>query len=371
MEVATPNRYSPFRYSPFALSALEMRHRVDRLGALADLEMQLRRGHVAALARLRDRLAALHLLAVLDGDLAVMGVGRDVAVVVPDEDELAVALHVRAGVGDGAVLGGLDRRALGQGDVDALVPARAAETVDDPALRRPAEADRRGGSGRRRLRGDAAGLRDLGLRHLGLGLRGLLLDRLGRLRRGLLPGLLLRLRFCRVLLRLGRLCGQLLRLGLRGLLLRLGRLRLAFRALDELRLRLRRLRGGGTRRSGRTDAVDRNDDPLAGRDLRRVLEVVRRQDRGRRHIVAARQRVEALAGLDRNGGTALRRPAAGTGGDRGRRRRHRLRGGGGRGRAIVGRSGGGLRHRGRWRQGPALDGTAVVTADAAGHRRLA
>src|SRR5215207_6689768 len=312
------------------LPALEMRHRVDRLGALADLEMQLRRGHVAALARLRDRLAALYLLAVLHGDLAVMSVGRDVAVVVPDEDELAVALHVRARIGDGAVLGGLDRRAFGQGDVDALVRARAAEAGDDPALRRPAEADRRGGSQRCGLRGDAAGLRDLGLRHLGLGLRRLLLGRLARLRRGLLRDLLLRL----------RLCGLLLRLGLCGLLLRLGRLRLAFRALDELRLRLRRLRGSGTRLKGRADAVDRNDDPLAGRDLRRVLEVVRRQDRGRRHIVAARQRVEAIAGLDRNGGTALRRPAAGTGGDRGRRRRYRFRRGGGRGRTIVGRSGG-------------------------------
>src|SRR5215217_2911840 len=222
MEVATPNRYSPFRYSPFALSALEMRHRVDRLGALADHEMQLRRGHVAALARLRDRLAALHLLAVLDGDLAVMGVGRDVAVVMPDEDELAVALHVRARVGDGAVLGCLDRRALGQGDVDALVRARAAEAGDDPALRRPAEADRRRGSRRYGLRGDAAGLRDLGLRHLGLGLRGL--GRLDRLRRGLLRDLL-RLRLRGLLLRLG-LCGLLQRLGLCSLLLRLGRLRL-------------------------------------------------------------------------------------------------------------------------------------------------
>src|SRR5215213_3477093 len=188
MEVATPNRYSPVREKGGFLPALEMRHRVDRLGALADLEMQLRRGHVAALARLRDRLAALYLLAVLHGDLAVMSVGRDVAVVVPDEDELAVALYVRARVGDGAVLGGLDRRALGQGDVDALVRARAAEAGDDPALRRPAEADRRGGSGRRGLRGDAAGLRDLALRHLGLGL--CRLDRLGRLRRGLLRDLL-------------------------------------------------------------------------------------------------------------------------------------------------------------------------------------
>ena len=116
--------------------------------------------------------AALHLLAVLHVDLAVVGVGRDIAVVVADQHELAVALHLAAGIGDRAVLGRLHRRSLGHGDVDALVAARAAEAGDDAALGRPAEADRlRGGGGRGggiggRLRGDARGLLRLLCRRL-------------------------------------------------------------------------------------------------------------------------------------------------------------------------------------------------------------
>src|SRR6185436_18697880 len=71
--------------------AREMGDRVDRGLALADLEMELRRGNVAGLAGGGDDLAALHLLAALHAERAVMGVGRDVAVVMPDEDEVAVA----------------------------------------------------------------------------------------------------------------------------------------------------------------------------------------------------------------------------------------------------------------------------------------
>ncbi len=41
----------------------QMRHRVDRGGALADLEVELGRGHVARGAGLGDGLAALDLLA--------------------------------------------------------------------------------------------------------------------------------------------------------------------------------------------------------------------------------------------------------------------------------------------------------------------
>ena len=97
-------------------------------------------------------------LAALHAELAVMGVGRDVAVVVPDQDEVAVALHLAARIGDGAGLGGLHGRAFRDGDVDALVAAIGAEAGDDAAAGRPAE-----------IAGEPLARRLLGLRSGGLG----------------------------------------------------------------------------------------------------------------------------------------------------------------------------------------------------------
>src|SRR4051812_43984165 len=116
-----------------------MLHWVDRLRPLADLEVELRRCHVAGLAGGRDHLAALDLLAALHVERAVMGVSRDIAVLVLDEDEIAVALHLAARISHGACLGSLDRRALWNGDIDAFVAAIGAETGDDAAASRPAE----------------------------------------------------------------------------------------------------------------------------------------------------------------------------------------------------------------------------------------
>src|SRR5207237_861219 len=62
----------------------EVRHRVDRGRTLPDLEVELRRGHVASLAGLRHHLTAGDLLAALHLDLAVMSIGRDETVLVPD-----------------------------------------------------------------------------------------------------------------------------------------------------------------------------------------------------------------------------------------------------------------------------------------------
>ena len=49
-----------------------------------------------------------------------MGIGGDVAVAVLDEDEIAVAFQV-AGIGDGAVGGGVNGRAHICGDIDAVI----------------------------------------------------------------------------------------------------------------------------------------------------------------------------------------------------------------------------------------------------------
>src|ERR1700733_3180001 len=113
--------------------------------------MQLRRTDVAGLSGLADHLTALDHLAALDVELAVVGVSRDEAVGMADQDQVAVTLELAARVGDRAVFGGPDRGAFGNGDVDAVVAA-GLEALNDAAARGPAEFGR--GSGVGRLAGD-------------------------------------------------------------------------------------------------------------------------------------------------------------------------------------------------------------------------
>ena len=97
-----------------------------------------------------DGLAAAHRVAALHHDVAVVGVGRDPAVGVADEDEVAVAGEFVAGVDHGAGLGGLDRRAFRHREVDAVVALAVrlgAEAGDDAAAHRPAERLAVGGGG--------------------------------------------------------------------------------------------------------------------------------------------------------------------------------------------------------------------------------
>ena len=105
-------------------TAAEILRRIDRRRALADLEVQLRRVDVAGLAGLGDHLAALDGVAALDHQLAGMGIGGDEAVGVADQHQIAVALELVAGIGDDAVLGGLDRRAFRHREIDAVVLLR-------------------------------------------------------------------------------------------------------------------------------------------------------------------------------------------------------------------------------------------------------
>src|ERR1700694_4656524 len=70
---------------------------------------------------MRDHLAAFHRLAALDQDIAGMGVGGDEAVGGAHQHQVAVALELAAGIGDDAVFGRFDRRALGHRQVDAVV----------------------------------------------------------------------------------------------------------------------------------------------------------------------------------------------------------------------------------------------------------
>src|SRR5262245_43815704 len=133
------------------LAAREVLRRVDRCRALAHLEVQLRARHIAGGAGLADHLAALDGLALLHGELARMRIGGDEAVRVPHQHQVAVALELVARIGDDALLGGLDRRALRHRDIDAVVllaVALRAEAGDHAALHGPAEARRSASAGR-------------------------------------------------------------------------------------------------------------------------------------------------------------------------------------------------------------------------------
>ena len=128
-------------------SARQMLHRIDGRRALSDLEMQLRRGHVSGLAGLGDHLPALDRVAALHHHFAGMRIGRHETVGVTDQNQIAVALELVAGIGDDAVVGGLDRRAFRQREIDAVIllaGGLGSEAGDDAAACGPAET---GGAG--------------------------------------------------------------------------------------------------------------------------------------------------------------------------------------------------------------------------------
>src|SRR5215813_5734923 len=79
-----------------SLRPVEELKRVDGLRALADLEVELRRPHLPRLTRFGNHLATLDGVPALHQQLTRMGIGGDVAVGVPDQDEIAVALELVA-----------------------------------------------------------------------------------------------------------------------------------------------------------------------------------------------------------------------------------------------------------------------------------
>ena len=212
-----------------------------------------------------------------------MSVSRHEAVRVTDQHEIAVAFEFVAGIGDDAVVGGLDRRAFRHRQIDAVVLRAVrlgAEAGDDAALYRPAE----------RLHG-AGGLGGLG----------------GGFRR---------------LLRLGRRHASALRRNGRDLLARndagLGQLRrrqIRLTRYDRTRNRsdsgdLRRgdTRGRGLRRGLRY--VARDDQTLARLDIGGVTDAVGLQQRGERHAMLARDGFGGFAMTDGDGRTAVPGPGA-------------------------------------------------------------
>ena len=77
-----------------------------------------------------------------------MRIGGDETVAVAHQHQIAVALELVAGISDDTVFRGLDRRAFGHGEVDAVVLQAVrlrAEAGDDPAAHRPSERRQRAG----------------------------------------------------------------------------------------------------------------------------------------------------------------------------------------------------------------------------------
>src|SRR5690242_15696634 len=124
------------------LSSVQILRRIDRGRAFTDFKMQLRRGDIPGLTGVPDHLAALHRLAAFDQNVAGMRIGGDEAIGVADEDQIAIALQLTAGIGNHAVLCGLDRGALRHGEIDPVILDAIrlrSERRDHAAAYRPAE----------------------------------------------------------------------------------------------------------------------------------------------------------------------------------------------------------------------------------------
>src|SRR5262249_11905916 len=116
---------------------------IDWPRALAQLEMHLRLADRAGRAGLGDDLTAAHLVAALHQDLLIVCVGRHPVIGMADQNEIAVALELVAGVRDHAILSRHHRGSLRHGEVDAVIVAAiglGAEARDHASLHRPAEA---------------------------------------------------------------------------------------------------------------------------------------------------------------------------------------------------------------------------------------
>ena len=85
---------------------------------------QLRLTDAAGIADFRDHLAALDRVAAFDSHRLEMRVGRNQAVRMLDQHEIAVAADLVAGIGDGAAFDRAYRGATGRCDIDAGVLKR-------------------------------------------------------------------------------------------------------------------------------------------------------------------------------------------------------------------------------------------------------
>src|SRR4029077_14434660 len=87
----------------------------------ATLELAVRLAAVAARAAPRNPLTAPDLFAALDEYRVAMGISRDPAIGMLDENEIAVPAQLVSGISDDAGVDGLHCRAARCGDIDAVI----------------------------------------------------------------------------------------------------------------------------------------------------------------------------------------------------------------------------------------------------------
>src|ERR1700733_10436589 len=104
--------------------------------------MQLRAVDVACGAREADHLALFDMISPIDADALRMRIGRDVTVVVPDQDQIAVAFELVARIGDGSAGGRMNRLAQFRRNIDSVVALAVSDTAEgrnDSSRERPDE----------------------------------------------------------------------------------------------------------------------------------------------------------------------------------------------------------------------------------------
>src|SRR5487761_2387570 len=97
---------------------------IDRRCPLAQFKVQLRRGDIAGLSGFGDYLTTRHCLSALDFERAIVGVGGDETIWMADQNQIAIALQLIAGISNDTTIDGMNRSAIGHGDIDAVILAR-------------------------------------------------------------------------------------------------------------------------------------------------------------------------------------------------------------------------------------------------------
>ena len=95
--------------------------RIDRAVAAAQFKMQLRPAHIAGPAHPGNNLATPHDVTTLHKDDRAVRIGRHPAAGMLDQNQIAKALQLIAGIGDNAVFGGPDRGTFPRRDIDSVI----------------------------------------------------------------------------------------------------------------------------------------------------------------------------------------------------------------------------------------------------------
>ena len=118
---------------------------VNRFFAGADFEVQLGFINAAGIADCGNLFAFDNLLPFFDQKLLVVGICRNPAVIMADENKVAETFQFVSGINHGASVGCFDRSSFGRADVDAIIVAAFADCAvfgNNRPFNRPGELSR-------------------------------------------------------------------------------------------------------------------------------------------------------------------------------------------------------------------------------------